>query len=377
MTIPRLAAVLLVLYAALFLFPDFFAVNSPTAIDPSLPYLPPETIRFTSPTGHFHLRPSLVRRQPIPGQFAAYSKQQTTLIPLRFFVLTTSPDQPSIRHLRFCALSGGVPHFLGTDEFGRDVWSRLVYGGRLTLLISVTAALAASLIALAIGFLAGYTGPLADAVLMRFVEVCIAIPWFYLLLAVRALLPLRTSPILAAAVCGVVMAAVGWARPARIIRGAAHAARHSAYVVFARAAGGSRMHVARWHLLPSLAPIALTQFTILVPQFIASEIALSYFGLGVSDPLVSWGDMLAAAQHLSVIVQYPWLMSPIWIMIPLFFAIHALADRSNTHSPLTFPFLSRHSNESPRKKMQVKAPFDPDFPVRRCAVALFFIKRVS
>lgn len=356
MTLPRLAAVLLVLYAALFLFADFFAVTSPTAIDPSLPYLPPETIRFTSPSGHFQLRPSLVRRQPIPGQFAAYSTQQTTLIPLRFFVLAPSPDQPSIRHLRLCAISGGGPHFLGTDEFGRDVWSRLVYGGRLTLLISLTAALAATLIALAIGFLAGYTGPLADSVLMRLVEACIAVPWFYLLLAVRALLPLRTSPILAAAACALVMAAVGWARPARILRGAAHAARQSAYVALARASGASSSHIARWHLFPALAPLALTQFTVLIPQFIAAEVALSYFGLGVTDPLVSWGDMLAAAQHLSAIVLYPWIMSPIWTMIPLFFAIHALADRSSTRPSLTLSLFSRHWYKLPRQKVQGESP---------------------
>ena len=353
MTIPRLAAVLLALYAALFVFADFFAVTSPTAIDPSLPYLPPETIRFVSPAGHFQLRPSLVRRQPIPGQFAAYSQQQTTLVPLRFFVLT---DELGMRHLRFCAIPGSVPHFLGTDEFGRDVWSRLVYGGRLTLLISVTAACAATLIALVIGFLAGYTGPLADSVLMRLVEACIAVPWFYLLLAVRALLPLRASPVLAAAACALVMAAVGWARPARILRGAARAARQSAYVVLARASGASPWHIARWHLIPALAPLTLTQFTVLVPQFVAAEVALSYFGLGVTNPLVSWGDMLAAAQHLSAIVQYPWLMSPIWTMIPLFVAMHALADRSSTRPSLTLSLFSRHWYKLPRQKVQGESP---------------------
>ena len=356
MTIPRLAAVLLVLYTALFVFADFFAVTSPTAIDPSLPYLPPETIRFTSPAGHFQLRPALLRQQPIPGQFAAYSQQHTTLIPLRFFVFTA---EAGTRHLRFCAIPDGVPHFLGTDEFGRDVWSRLVYGGRLTLLISVTAALAATLIALAIGILAGYTGPLADSALMRLVEACIAVPWFYLLLAVRALLPLRTSPILAAATCALVMAAVGWARPARILRGAAHSARQSAYVVLARASGASPWHIARWHLLPALAPLTLTQFTVLVPQFIAAEVALSYFGLGVTDPLVSWGDMLAAAQHLSAIVQYPWLMSPIGTMIPLFFVMHAIADRSGTRPSLTLSLFSRHWYKLPHQKVQGESPVRP------------------
>lgn len=356
MTTFRISAVLLALYAVLFLFVDFFAVVNPGAIDPALPYLPPENIRFTSASGQLHLRPYLVRRQPVAGQFATYSDVQPVLIPLRFFVRTTSPDDPTSHHLRLCGIADGVPHFLGTDEFGRDVWSRLIYGGRLTLLISLSAALAATLCALGIGFLAGYTGPIADAILMRAVEACIAVPWFYLLLAIRALLPLRVSAIFTAVVCAVVMAAVGWARPARILRGAAHSAHQSAYVVLSRASGASPWHIARWHLLPALAPLALTQFTVLVPQFVASEVALSYFGLGVSDPLVSWGVMLAAAQHLSAIVQYPWLMSPIWVMIPLFFAIHTLADRVGSRQPLTLSFLSRHWYKLPRQKVQGESP---------------------
>ncbi|MDE3162160.1 MAG: ABC transporter permease [Acidobacteriota bacterium] len=356
MSTTRIATVLIALYTALFLFADFFAVADPAAIDPSLPYLPPEAIRFTSSSGRFHLRPLLVRRHPIAGQFAAYSQQQPALIPLRFFVFTASPDDPSTRHLRICAISDGAAHFLGTDEFGRDVWSRLVYGGRLTLLISLSAALAATLVALAVGIVAGYSGPLADSALMRLVEACMAVPWLYLLLAVRALLPLRSPPIVAAAVCALVMAAIGWARPARILRGAAHAARQSAYVTLARATGASPWHIARWHLLPALAPLALTQFTVLVPQFIAGEIALSYFGLGVTEPLVSWGDMLAAAQHLSAIVQYPWLMAPIWAMIPLFFAIHIFADRSSTRSPLTLSSVTRHWYKLPRQKVQGESP---------------------
>ena len=356
MTASRIAVALLALYGVLFLCASFFAVTSPIAIDPSLPYLPPESIRFTSSSGHLQLRPLLIRRQPIPGQFAAYAQQQPVLIPLRFFVLASSPEGPTARHLRLCGIADGAPHFLGTDEFGRDIWSRLVYGGRLTLLISLSAALAATAVALVIGLLAGYAGPLADAALMRLVEACIAVPWFYLLLAVRALLPLRSSPLLAAAACSLVMAAVGWARPARILRGAAHAARQSAWVTLPRAAGASPWHIARWHLLPALAPLALTQFTVLVPQFIAGEVALSYFGLGVAEPLVSWGDMLAAAQHLSAIVQYPWLMSPVWAMIPLFFAIHALADRSSARPSLTLSFLSRHWYKLPHQKVYGESP---------------------
>ncbi len=351
MTLPRAALIFLALYAALFAFADFFATADPAAIDASLPYLPPEGIRFISPTGHFHLRPYLVRPQPVPGQFAVYTRQGAAFIPLQFFVATASADtalDASPSRLRLCGISGDAPHFLGTDEFGRDVWSRLLYGGRTTLAIGLTASLAASLLAVVVGLIAGSAASWVDMLLMRLVETMISVPWFYLLLAVRALLPLRVSPWVAVAASTALMAAIGWARPARILRGVTIAARNRAYVTMARATGASPWQIARWHILPDLAPQAITQFTVLLPQFIASEVALSYLGLGVTEPLVSWGVMLTAAQHLSTFVEYPWLMSPIWTMIPFFFSVHVLADRAGSLRPLTLPSLSRHWYRLPR-----------------------------
>src|SRR5260370_20101188 len=168
---------------------------------------------------------------------------------------------------------------------------------------------------------------------------CVA--WLYLISAVRAMIPLRASPWTAVAVTTGLMAAIGWARPARVLRGTAIAARQRSYVTLARAGGASRWHLARWHILPDLFPQAITQFTILLPRFIASEVALSYFGLGVDEPLVSWGRMLASAQNLSSILEYPWLMSPVWAMLPLFFALHLVADRHPFVPPLTTAALSR------------------------------------
>ena len=351
MTLPRAALIFLVLYSALFAFAGFFATADPAAIDASLPYLPPEGIRFTSPAGQFHLRPYLVRPQPVPGQFAVYTRRGAAFIPLKFFVTTASADttvDASPGSLHLCGISGGAPHFLGTDEFGRDVWSRLLYGGRTTLAIGLTASLAASLLALAVGLIAGSAAPWLDTLLMRLVETMISVPWFYLLLAVRALLPLRVSPWVAVAASTALMAAIGWARPARILRGVTIATHRRAYVTMARATGASPWQIARWHTLPDLAPQAITQFTVLLPQFIASEVALSYLGLGVTEPLVSWGVMLTAAQHLSTFVEYPWLISPIWTMIPFFFSVHVLADRAGSLRPLTLPSLSRHWYKLPR-----------------------------
>ena len=347
MNLSRVAGGLLIVCAVFLMFANFFATANPGAIDENLPYLPPEGIHFKSPTGQLHLRPFILRHRPVNGQFAKYAEADEKIVPLYFFVRTNTQSEPggrSARVLRLCGINGEYPgdspHFLGTDEFGRDVWSRLLYGGRTTVAIGFVAALIASLLAVIFGLVAGLLRGWVDTLIMRLVETMISVPWFYLLLAVRAMLPLRAGPWATLATSTLLLALIGWARPARILRGAAIEARQHAYVTMAQASGASLWHLVQWHILPDLAPQAITQFTVLLPQFIASEIALSYFGLGVEEPLVSWGGMLAAAQHLSSIVEYPWLMSPLWAMIPLFFAVHLLADRYACKPPPTMSSFS-------------------------------------
>jgi peptide/nickel transport system permease protein len=344
MILSRVAGGLLLVCALFFMFAGFFATADPAAIEPALPYLPPEGVHFKDQSGKLHWRPFILRRRSGNGGFGDDTRLDERLFPLRFLVHVAAQTGSAgyLRHeLHFIGIAGDnpgdSPHFLGTDEYGRDVWSRLLFGGRTTLVISLVAALSASLLAIIFGLSAGFLGGWADGFIMRLVETIMSVPWLYLLLAVRAMIPLRTSPWTAVVVTTGLMAAIGWARPARVLRGAALAARQRSYVTLARASGASRWHLARWHILPDLLPQAITQFTILLSQFIASEVALSYFGLGVDEPLVSWGGMLAAAQSLSLILVYPWLMSPVWAMLPLFFALHLVADCHPFVPPLATP----------------------------------------
>ncbi len=348
MSLSRAAGGLLLACALIFMFAGFFATADPAAIDSALPYLPPEGIHFKYPSGKLQWRPFILRRRPVSGEFGKYTRLDEKSLPIEFLVRTprqTGSFTGSGNGLHLVGIAGDYPgdspHFLGTDEYGRDVWSRLLFGGRTTMAIGLVAALSASMLAIIFGLMAGFLGGWADALIMRLVETMMSVPWLYLLLAVRALIPLRTSPWIAVAVSTALMAGIGWARPARVLRGAALAARQRSYVTLARASGASRWHLARWHILPDILPQANTQFTILLPQFIASEVAMSYFGLGVDEPLVSWGGMLAEAQHLSSIVEYPWLMSPVWAMLPLFFAFHLVADIHPDTPPLTMSALSR------------------------------------
>jgi peptide/nickel transport system permease protein len=354
MTLKGMAAGILSLYALFFTFAGFFSTASPIEMNPTLPYLPPEGLQFRTPSGSWHLHPFILRHRPIPGRFGEYSAQETVSLPLEFFAWTAPTPEiasPPIRTFRLCGLRGEYPgdspHFLGTDQYGRDIWSRLIFGGRTTLAIGLAASVSATFFALLCGISAGLFGGWVDAILMRLTEIMISVPWFYLLLAVRAMLPLRTSATVGALISTSLLALLGWARPAKILRGTTLEARQRGYVTLASAIGASPWHLVRRHLLPDVLAHAVTQFTVLLPQFVASEVALSYFGLGVDEPLVSWGTMLTAAQHLSSILDYPWVLAPAWAMIPLFYALHEVVDHLRVSHRLTNSSRSRQNTRTP------------------------------
>jgi peptide/nickel transport system permease protein len=199
---------------------------------------------------------------------------------------------------------------LGTDGFGRDEFSRILYGGQ----ISVAAGLAATIItvvaASVIGLIAGFYGRWIDELLMGSAELFLSLPWLYFLLGVRAFLPLHLSPIRTFFLLVSVIGLIGWASPARMVRGVVLSARNRNYVLAASGFGGSDFYVVRKHVLPAAFGVLLTQAALLVPQYIAAEVTLSFFGLGVNEPVPSWGNMLSTLQQYSVLVSYAWLWAP-------------------------------------------------------------------
>ena len=153
------------------------------------------------------------------------------------------------------------------------------------------------------GGLAGFYGGWVDEAFMRLGELFLALPWLYLLLAVRTSLPLHIDPAQAFLLLVVVLGLVGWARPARLIRGIVLSGKLREHVLAARAFGASDMYLLRRQVLPQAAGVVLTQFAVLIPQYILAEVTLSFFGLGVGEPVPSWGNMLAAAQQYEVLTS--------------------------------------------------------------------------
>ncbi len=188
-------------------------------------------------------------------------------------------------------------YLLGTDELGRDVWSRLLYGGR----ISLGAGLIAATLSVGIGLLAGAAAGLSRGILRRsmlaLAELFLSVPWLYLLLAIRAFLPLTLTPAQVLLLLSAVIGAAGWARPGRLMAQKAGEVREREYVEAAESFGATRWHVMKRHLMPALLPLAGTQFLLLLPGYVLAEVTLTFFGLGVAEPAASWGSLLAPLRH--------------------------------------------------------------------------------
>src|SRR4051812_39382336 len=275
LTLATLAAIHITVALAGFVSP-----YDPVEQHRAYPFVPPMRVHFFDSSGHFHARPFVFGLLP-DGE--GYGDATDRMYPLHFFA----------NRKLFQVDDPGSIFLLGTDAFGRDQFSRILYGGRVSLGAGLFATALTLLIGVTLGALAGFYAGWCDTVLMRLAEVFLTLPWLYLLLGVRAFLPLSLDPVRTFLLIIAVIGAVGWARPARLFRGMVLSAKEREYVYAARGFGASDWHIFSWHVLPELRSAVLTQATLLIPQYILAEVTLSFLGLGVGEPAPSWGGLLA------------------------------------------------------------------------------------
>ncbi len=229
---------------------------------------------------------------------------------------------PSTAHLFGTSDPAAPVLLLGADAVGRDVFSRLVLGARMSLTIAFCASLCALALGLVVGVASGYHGGAIDGVLMRATDLVVVLPALYVVLALRGALPLVLSPAETATYIGAVLALVGWPMTARGVRAVVAAERGREYVAAAVAAGAGRMRVMVRHLAPAAFGFARTQAALLVPMFVIAEATLSYAGLGLPDAAPGWGTMLVEAGNLGAIAGSPWLLAPAAALFTLVLAVN-------------------------------------------------------
>ena len=293
----RIALIVLgVIYFALF-FADFIAPYTKDFSDRTMAYVPPSKIFTIDENGKF-------------------SKPYTYNYKREF----DSQDLKIIYTLDRRLL------LLGTDINGRDVFSRLLFGGRISMTIGFLALFVLFPIGLLYGGIAGYFGGKTDMIMMRFAEAVMSIPSFYLLIILASVLPSGMTSVQRFMLIVVILALIGWAGFARVVRGMVLSIKNQEYVQAAKSIGASRLRIIIKHILPQTTSFVIVAMTLSVPSYILSESGLSFLGLGIQQPDASWGNMLKEAQEFTNIIYRPWLLTPGVLIFVAVLAFNLIGD---------------------------------------------------
>ena len=313
----RTAMVGLYLLAGLYLasiFAGFLAPYRYDTSDTQRPFHYPmlTAIRFFDAEGNLS-RPFVYGTEVVDRELKTYREDRTKRYPVRLF---TRGDEYHIlwllrsnRHL-FGVDAPGRVFLFGSDQMGRDIFSRLLYGAQVSLSIGIVGILISTVIGVLIGGIAGYFGGLTDFILMRCVEVLLALPSLYFILILRNVFARSLSTLQLYFLMVIILALIGWAMQARVIRGMVLSLKEREYVQAARALGFSNWRIITRHILPNTFSLVIVTATLSVPFYILSEVALSFLAVGIQEPEASWGNMLTAAQNIGVLKDFPWMLTP-------------------------------------------------------------------
>lgn len=348
------SSLVLLLFYVIGLMCEFVAPYTLDYRDVTYAYAPPQPLRFVSEDG-IHLWPFVygfvTERHPVTRE-RVFEEDRTQRYPVRLFAPADPYRLLGVIPLRFHLFGVGDPvpvenalarkaedpdafppqsdhgsiHLLGTDSMGHDLFSRILYGTRVSLTIGLVGVAISFVLGLIIGAISGFFGGHIDNFIQRVIEIIIAFPTLPLWMALAAVLPQHWSPITVYFGITAVLGIIGWTALARQVRGKILSLREEDFAMAAMLLGASRARVMFRHLLPSFMSHIIVSITLTVPAMILGETALSFLGLGLRPPVTSWGVLLQEAQNIQAVVMQPWLLTPAIAVIVAVLAFNFVGD---------------------------------------------------
>lgn len=323
--------VLLIMYLSA-AFCEFVSPYNPNTRNVRAIQMSPQRIRFFDLEGNFHLRPFVYgNKMTIDPQTwqRLYSPDRNKIYPLRFFVRGEEYRFWNLfkTNIHFFGVKApGYIHIFGTDDLGRDMFSRIVYGSRISLTIGLVGVTLTFVLGILLGGIAGYLGGIIDHAIQRVIEILKCIPQLPLWMALGASLPASWSGIYIYFGITIILSLLGWTGLARVVRGKFLSLRQEDFVIAAELLGASKGRIIFRHMLPSFMSHIITAATLAVPGMILGETAMSFLGLGLRPPIVSWGVLLQKAQNYQAVSLTPWLLLPGLFVIITVLAFNLVGD---------------------------------------------------
>lgn len=308
--------VLVMLYIVA-IFAEFVAPYEPLQRFDNQIFASPTVIHFTDSNGNLTL-PFIYKTQSKvdPKTFAYQTMivEPVTQYPIRLFVQTAPYKLAGFisMNVRLFGVEGDQPIFLfGADNLGRDLFSRIVYASRVSLFVGLVGVFISFVLGITLGGISGFFGGKVDTIIQRMVEFILSIPQIPLWMALSAAIPQEWTGIQTFFAITVILSLVGWTGLARVVRGKIISLREEDYVTAARISSASNMSIIFRHLLPGFTSYLIVHITLAIPGMILGETTLSFLGLGINPPDISWGSLLQQAQDVTVVSNYPWLLTPV------------------------------------------------------------------
>ena len=310
-------AVFVIAFYSVAVFADFVAISDPRLSDVQVAYLSPQTIHWFDGGFNPHVKKIIGDRDPVTFK-KVYTTEPDVNIPIRLFVRGYEYKLFGLitfdRHLIGTVPPEGeeraAPFFIGTDILGRDMWSRIVFGTRVSLSIGLVGVFLTLVLGITLGGLSGYYGGWVDTVIQRIIEITRSVPTLPLFIALSASVPKDWSVYRIYFIVTLIIAMFVWTEMGRVVRGRFLSLREEDFVTAARLAGATDLRIIFRHMLPNFISHVITVITLTLPFMIISETALSFLGIGLRAPAVSWGVLLQQTQNVQSIAIYPWVTIP-------------------------------------------------------------------